>query len=204
MLAVALDVLLHVLSPAVGYALLFFCTCSSLFTRCGSALFTRCGSALFCHPSRCSGPQAKTPARRQSPVLDRASGFLSPASSSLVVFTQTADLRFRAVLIPGVAACECVSLASRAPYPHRLRSVAPWFVKGLRCLDELFARPIADPRVSCCAWSGGLPPSARCACRGRCLQSSVALNCRFTLGMVVTPPCRVCCHSRASPGTPRR
>ena len=84
--------LLHVLTHAVGYALLFFCTCSSLFTRCGPA--------LFCHPSRSSGPQAKTPARRQSSVLDRASGFLSPASSSLVVFTQTADLRFRAVLAP--------------------------------------------------------------------------------------------------------
>ena len=35
----ALVVLLHVLSPAVGCALLFFCTCSFLFTRCGSALF---------------------------------------------------------------------------------------------------------------------------------------------------------------------
>ena len=34
----ALDVLLHVLSPAVGNA---------LFTRCGSALLTRCGSALL-------------------------------------------------------------------------------------------------------------------------------------------------------------
>ena len=29
----------------------------------------------------------------------------------------------------------------------RLRRVMPWFVKGLRCLDELFARPRADPRV---------------------------------------------------------
>ena len=25
--------------------------------------------------------------------------------------------------------------------------MVPWFVKGLRCLDELFARPRADPRV---------------------------------------------------------
>ena len=50
-------------------------------------------------------------------------------------------------LLSGVAVCECVSLAPRAPYSHRLRSVVPWFVKGLHCLDELFARPRADPRV---------------------------------------------------------
>ena len=70
----------------------------------------------------------------------------------------------------GVAVCECVSLAPRAPHTHRLRSVVPWFVKGLRSSlavvmalheplamalhgspaslsDELFARPRADPRV---------------------------------------------------------
>ena len=46
-----------------------------------------------------------------------------------------------------LAACEYVSLAPRAPYSHRLRSVVPWFVKGWHCLDELFARPRADPRV---------------------------------------------------------
>ena len=77
--------------------------------------------------------------------------------------------------LPGVAACECVSLAPRAPYSHRLRSVVPWFVKGMHCLDELFARPRADPRVfssarffTCCACTGGLP-------------APLALNCRCTL-----------------------
>ena len=79
---------------------------------------------------------------------------------------------------PGVAVCECVNLAPRAPYTHHLRSVVPWFVKGLRWFDELCARPRADPRVRC-AWSGvtqnhSLPsPSHGCVCRGRCLQSSV-------------------------------
>ena len=53
-------------------------------------LFLPTVGPLFCHPSRCSGPQASSPARRQSSVLDRASGFMSPASSSLVVFASRA------------------------------------------------------------------------------------------------------------------
>ena len=63
--------------------LTFFCTCPPLLL---AMLFSPAVGPLFCHPSRCSGAQASSPARRQSSVFDRASGFLSPASSSLVVF----------------------------------------------------------------------------------------------------------------------
>ena len=79
--------------------------------------------------------------------LFSASGFLSPASSSLFVFTQTADLRFRAALAPR-RRCLRVRQSRPTSAVHTVfRSVMPWFVKGLRCLDELFARPRADPRV---------------------------------------------------------
>ena len=52
--------------------------------------------------------------------------------------------------------------------------------------------------LTCCAWSGSpqpnrLTPSARCACKG----------CVFPARSWI-PPCRVCGHSCASPGTPRR
>ena len=139
----------------------------------GPLFSTRCGSALFCHPSRSSGPQTKTSSRRQASVLDRASDFLSPASSSMFVFTQTADLHSRAALAPRASLIsQCGGLGSS---------------RACVVSTRLFVRARADPRVRC-AWSGGLPaplaplPSARCACRGRCLpESSVALNYRFTL-----------------------
>ena len=71
-----------------------------LFSPAVGPLFLPAVGPLFCHPSRCSGPQASSPARRQSSVLDRASGFLSPASSSLVVFASR-------VLTPPSARCAC-------------------------------------------------------------------------------------------------
>ena len=51
-------------------------------------------------------------------------------------------------LLSGVAVCACVNPAPRAPYTHHLRSVAPWFVKGLRWFDELLRRRehlVAEP-----------------------------------------------------------
>ena len=85
-----------------------------------------------------------------------------------------ATLPFELCPLPGVATCECVP---RAPNSDHLCNVRPWFRQGLGCLDELLARPHADPRVllrmltiACCAWSAGLTnttlsPSARCAWR---------------------------------------
>ena len=74
--------------------------------------------------------------------------------------------------LPGVAACERVSPAPRAPNSHHLCNATPWFCRGLGCLDGLLDRPRADPRVplcmltltryssarnfACCAWSAGL------------------------------------------------
>ena len=55
-----------------------------LFSPAVGPLFLPAVGPLFCHPSRCSGPQASSPVRRQSSVLVRASDFLSPASSSRV------------------------------------------------------------------------------------------------------------------------
>ena len=49
--------------------------------------------------------------------------------------------------LPGVAACECVILAPRAPNSHHLCNLRPRFHPGLGCLDEPFARPRADPRA---------------------------------------------------------
>ena len=46
-----------------------------------------------------------------------------------------------------VAACECVCLTPRAPNSHHLCNARPWLRQGLGCVDELLARPRADPRV---------------------------------------------------------
>ena len=50
--------------------------------------------------------------------------------------------------------CECVSLAPRAPCTHRLRSVVPWFVKGLHVLTHVFS---SVRFFTCCSCSGGTP-----------------------------------------------
>ena len=60
-------------------------------------------------------------------------GFLSsrPSICSFSPSRQTCAIDLYS--LPGVAVCECVSLAPRAPYTHTVfRSVVPWFVKGLR------------------------------------------------------------------------
>ena len=136
----------------------------------------------FCHPSRRSGP-CYVPAVGYALLLPAVGPLFSPAVGPLfsVIHHGVLDLRRRRLLVdsplsstellasclqhhPVLSSCTrspasllASASVSRAPYPHRLRSVVPWFVKGLRCLDELFARPRADPRVSCCTWSGGLP-----------------------------------------------
>ena len=103
------------------------------------------------------------------------------------------DFEFRAVSAHRRRAWECVCLAQRAPNSHHLCNARPWFRQGLGCLDELLARPRADPRVplrmltdalllstfECCAWFAGLtsttllppPGSVR---GGPCFQSLVA------------------------------
>ena len=117
----ALDVLLHVLFPAVGYALLFFCTCWSLFTRCGSALFyplwvrsflpavgplfsTRCGSALF------------YPLWVRSFTSCRSALSASFHSGSSICSRSTQASGLSCVRTPASLFCECVCLAPRAPY----------------------------------------------------------------------------------------
>ena len=93
--------------------------------------------------------------------------------------------------------------ASVSPHERRTRTVfAVWCLGSSRaCVVSTSCSPVhvlthvfSSARFfTCCAWSGGLPaplapvPCTSCARRGRCLQSSVALNCRFTHGMVVNP-----------------
>ena len=94
-------------------------------------------------------------------------------------------------MLSGVAACECVNLASRAPHTHHLRSVVPWFVKGLGGFDKLFARPRADPRVRC-AWFGvtqnhSLPSSLHV-----CVEGAVSRAWFFATRSWI-PPCCVLC-----------
>ena len=118
-------------------------------------LFSPAVGPLFCHPSRCSGPQASSPARGQSSVLDRASGFLSPASSSLVHFTCCAPLHalrvWRALSSRDLATRHCFleffSLwhsMSRPPW-HSM-TLRRRFTRAL-VFDKLFACPRADPCV---------------------------------------------------------
>ena len=134
----------------------------ALLTSCRSALFTHCGSALLA-----------------SFHQDHSSVRLHPVCC------------FELCLLSGVAVCECVNLAPRAPYTHHLRSVVPWFVKGLRWFDELFARPRADPRVRC-AWFGvtqnhSLPSSLHV-----CVEGAVSRAWFFAAWSWI-PPCCVLC-----------
>ena len=111
----------------------FFCTCSSLrlgMLCCSFArvrLFSPAVGPLFSvihhvvldqHLSWCSGSQV-------SCHQDHPSVRVHPVCC------------LELCLLSGVTVCECVSLAPRAPYAHHLRSVVPWFVKGLRWFDEL-------------------------------------------------------------------
>ena len=109
--------------------------------------------------------------------------------------------------LPGVAACECVSLAPRAPTSHRLRSVIPIsrIPSPLHVLTHVFDSACS---LTCCSRSGSpqphrLTPSAlhvqRCPPELECSGSSLHFS-----AWSWTPPCRVCGHSCASPGTPRR
>ena len=84
-------------------------------------LFSPAVGPLFCHPSRCSGPQVSSRARRQSSVLDQACGLLSPASSSLVVFASR--VRFT-----------CCAWSGGLPAPLSSRDLAT-----RRCSLELFS-----------------------------------------------------------------
>ena len=131
---------------SAGYALVLPAVGYALFLPAvGYALLTRCGSALL---ASC----------HQDHPSVRVSGFtLSCVRSPASLF------------------CECVSLVPRAPYTHRLRSVVPWFAKGLRCSR-------ADPRVLIrtlhvlrVVWCDSAPlaslPSARC-----CLQAGRELR----------------------------
>ena len=81
--------------PPLAWVLVTCLQLAMLFSPAVGPLFLPAVGPLFCHPSRCSGPQASSPARRQSSVLDRASGFLSPASSSLVVFASRVRVVWR-------------------------------------------------------------------------------------------------------------
>ena len=139
--------------PAVGYA---------LFTLCGSALLS--SITVF-------WTSASLPARRRSSVLDRASGFLSPASSSLVVFAPRVRLRVvwwspstthspaRAARVESVVfsrSCNATLLSRALLLRSSWHSMSrpPWHSMALRrrftralVSDKLFARPRADPRA---------------------------------------------------------
>ena len=133
-----------------------------------------------------------------------------------------ANLPIELCPLPSVATYECVSLAPRAPNSHLLRIARPWFRQGLSCLDELVARPCADPRVlhtpshvllpsthlhvlRVACWTDQhdslSPPRAARGGRSPCHQSSVGIR---VLGMVVDSAVPRMVHSCASPGTPRR
>ena len=134
----------------------------ALLPAVGPLFSTRCGSALF-----------------TSFHQDHLSARVHPVCC------------FELCLLSGVAVCECVNLAPRAPYTHHLRSVVPWFVKGLRWFDELFARPRADPRVRC-AWFGvtqnhSLPSSLHVCVEG------VVSRAWFFAAWSWIPPCCVLC-----------
>ena len=95
---------------------------------------------------------------------------------------------------------ECVCLAPRAPNSHHLCSGRPWFRQGLGCLDELLARPRADPRVRlrmlthalllsthlrmlcvvCWTDQHHSPPLPGSACGSPCYQSLVTQALAFT------------------------
>ena len=189
----ALDVLLHVLSPAVACALL-----SSI-----TVFWT----------------SASLPARRQSSVLDRASGFWSPASSSLVVFASRVRLRVvwwspSTTDSPSSARCACrgrrlleilqldVALSSSVLAVIMVLHDPPTMaLHGSRaslharpCFDKLFARPRADPRVLLrtllqnsaalarrrAGWFAGLTrttcvPSSLCAWRSFCFPRTLVI-----------------------------
>ena len=80
----------------------------------------------------------------------------SPAVGPLfwLLFVGIILCSFELCSLSGVAVCECVSLAPRAPCTHRLRSVVPWFVKGLHVLTHVFS---SVRFFTCCSWSGGTP-----------------------------------------------
>ena len=100
-------------------------------------------------------------------------------------------LPFELCPLPGVAACECVILAPRAPNSHHLCNVMPRFHQGLGCLDEPVARPRADPR-------------ALLRTHSHVLRVSRALFGTVSLAWSWIPPCRVWSTFCASPGMPRR
>ena len=60
---------------------------------------------------------------------------------------------FELCLLSGASLFASASISPRERRTHNLRNVVPWFVKGFRWFNELFARPRADPRVRC-AWFG--------------------------------------------------
>ena len=163
-------------------------------------LFSPAVGPLFCHPSRCSGPTSITVfwisgffALLSTILFPRSIFWLVTRIMLLFVFTQSAcspSLLAWAVL---ALRRRCLRvrqsrLASAVPAP----SFAVWCIGSSRaCVVSTSCSPI---HVLTCSWSGGLPaplaplPSPP---RAACVEGVVS---RAWL----------LCHSRASPGTPRR
>ena len=189
----------------------------------GPLFSSRRGSALLCPPWDRSflpavGPLSST--RRGSalffPPWVRSSGFLSPASSNLAMYTQTAGFALRAILAPWrrwlrvrqshsasaelTPPVQCEALVSSRTYATS-RNPSP-----VHMLTHVFS---SARSLTCCAWSGSSQPTVSTlrALRVKrlCLQE---LGCSGSLSFFSawswTPLCRVCGHSCASPGTPRR
>ena len=162
--------LFHVLLLAVGYALFTSCRSASFPPVVGPlfwssvALFWSLGFfAPWDHPSRSCTPCLLT---------------LSRYSLLASVRHGLRDLLIELFQLPGVAACECVSLSSASaaltPPVQREVSVSPMSWLYLHVLTHVFfsARSLtccsSTRSLTCCAWSGGHPAppsasSARCA-----------------------------------------
>ena len=154
----ALVILLYVLIPCCWEMLfLFFCTYTSLFTRCGSALFTRCGSALFTRCgsalfTRCgSALLTRCGVRSSHPLWVRSSHPLWVRSSHPLWVRSSHPLWVRSFIFFSPVSSNLTIFA------HRSRASLPSL--RLRTLFHVL-------RVDWCSKHHSLPPSACCACRG--------------------------------------
>ena len=173
--------------PAVGCALLTSCR-SALLTSCRSALLSPAVGPLF---PFFSVSTASTATSLTSTCLSTCSSLFHNCFSrqlSVSVTSLATRHRFLENLQRDIAFSSsslAVIIALHEPPAIALHG-SPASLHATLVSDELFARPRADPRdlfrtllhvLRVMWWSPSttLSPSARCACRRRCLQSSAAL-----------------------------
>ena len=184
--------------PCLQLAMLltFFSTCSSL--QLGLLFY----SSARVHP--CCWEYSF------HPLWVRSSGFLSPESSNPAMFTHTAGFSLSCVRSPAsLLASVSVSPCERRTHTtcEALVSLRTYVVSRNPSLVHVLANVFDSAcSLTCCSWSGSPQPHRhtppRCACIG-----FPELGCSGSSSFSAwswTPPCRVCGHSCASPGTPRR